>query len=96
MTVRRRRSGGEDAAAQAALQAEADAAWRAHLKPVEPAQRMIAGTAAAAEYERQGEALEARYGAPSWNALLYASPEDQAQGERIIAARTRRAPAEVY
>lgn len=68
----------------------ADGAWRPHFHRREFGLPRLAndGTpgmaALIADYDREGEELERRFGKPSWNALLYANAEQQIAAERAI------------
>jgi hypothetical protein len=65
------------------MQSEADAAWRAILHSGNRTEEHVAAT-------------EAKYGPPSWAALLYRSIEEQRDAEKAIAADIARGGAELH
>ncbi|BCH10454.1 hypothetical protein MesoLj131c_47120 [Mesorhizobium sp. 131-3-5] len=68
----------------------ADEAWRRHFHRREFGLPRLANdgtpemSQAIAEFYREGEDLERRFGRPSWNAMLYANAEEQIAAERAV------------
>lgn len=73
----------------------ADEAWRAHFRAgkglrANSGDRTMAARSSA--WQRAGDGIEARHGAPSWAALLYETAEAQAEAEAVLDAEYRRRP----
>ncbi|GAA2821517.1 hypothetical protein EDC40_10359 [Aminobacter aminovorans] len=73
-------------------QSEADAAWRAHFLT---GKGLIRDASASRDMHRlEAERLEAKYGEPSWNALLYETVQQQAEADRALEALWRAKPSQ--
>lgn len=76
---------------------DADQAWRLHyhavvlgIRPQLRSHVSAAEDRRIAEWKREGEALEAKFGPPSWPALLYPTVEAEIEADRALEAYRHR------